>query len=147
MPTNVSPPITLEHAIGQYHSLAALLPIILFTAALICDLVHSFGNRKAFIIAHWLIIAGVVACMPTILTGLEAAKYFKPENEFLATHRWLGFATGITTSFYAGLRISSMIWELPISKKWYLVMSILVLALVSWTSDYGVLLNTQINSK
>lgn len=144
MPTDVTAPmISLEYTIGQFHSLAALLPIIIFTAVLICDLIHSFGKRKAFIIGHWLVIAGVIACMPAILTGLEAAQHFKPENDFLETHRWLGFATGVTSSLYAGLRISTMLWDIPISKKWYLVMSILLLALVSWTSDYGILLSNR----
>lgn len=137
---SANPMIPLEFTIGQYHSLAVLLPIMIFTAVVICDLLYSFGKHKAFIIGHWLVIAGVISCMPAILTGLEAAQHFKPENNLLESHRWLGFATGISSSLYAGLRISTMLWKLPISKNWYLFMSILLLALVSWTSDYGILL-------
>lgn len=141
MPTDPAHPmIPLEYTIGQFHSLTVLLPIIIFTAVVICDLLYSFGKRRAFIIGHWLVIAGVISCMPAILTGLEAAQHFKPANDLLESHRWLGFATGISSSLYAGLRISTMLWELPISKNWYLIMSILLLALVSWTSDYGILL-------
>jgi uncharacterized membrane protein len=144
MPTDVTTSmVSLEYTIGQFHSLSVLLPILLFTAVLVCDLLHSFGKRKAFIIGHWLVIAGVIACMPAILTGLEAAQHFKPENDLLETHSWLGFATGISSSLYAGLRISAMLWDLPISKKWYLDMSILLLALVSWTCDYGILLSSR----
>lgn len=144
MPTDVSTPmVPLEYTIGQFHSLSILLPIIIFTAVLICDLIHSFGKPRAFIIGHWLVIAGVIACMPAILTGLEAAKHFQPENDLLKTHSWLGFATGVSSSLYAGLRISAMLWNLPISKKWYLFMSMLLLALISWTCDYGILLSSK----
>src|SRR5262245_15477474 len=127
----------IMHTIGQFHSLAVLFPIIIFTAVLICDLLYSFGKNKAFVIGHWLVIAGVISCMPAILTGLDAAPNFNPENNFLQIHRQLGFATGIASSLYAGLRISAMLWTLPISKNWYLFLSLLLLALVSWTCDYG----------
>lgn len=144
MATDVSTPIvSLEHTIGQFHSLSVLLPIILYTAVLICDLISSFGKPKALIIGHWLVIAGVISCMPAIFTGLEAAKHFPPENALLNTHTWLGFATGIMCSLYAGLRISAMLWKLPISSKWYLFMSMLLLALISWTSDSGILFSSK----
>ncbi|MBA3816960.1 MAG: hypothetical protein H0X29_10685 [Parachlamydiaceae bacterium] len=144
MQTDVNAPVVpLEYTIGQLHSLTVLLPILIFTAVLICDLIHTFGKPKALVIGHWLVILGLLACMPAILTGLEAAQHYRPESELLENHRWLGFATGISCSLYAGLRISTMLWKLPISKKWYLVMSVLLLALVTWTSDVGILLSSR----
>lgn len=134
----------LEQIVGQYHALFAIFPLVLFTGALICDLLNTFGKRKALVVGHWLIIIGVILCMPTLLTGLEAAKDFNPDNDLLSMHRKLGFATAISGSLYAGLRISVMIWKIYIRPNLYLGMSILLVALASWTSDYGLLLSNHI---
>lgn len=142
-----TPTPPLEDLIGHYHALFSLFPIILFTGVLVCDLLNSFGKRRALTIGHWLVIAGVIICMPTLLTGLEAAKNFKPDDDVVAMHRILGFATAVSASLYAGLRISVMLWKLNISPNLYLGMSILLVALVSWTADYGALLSNQISIK
>lgn len=131
---------SLDQTIGQYHALFLLFPIIAFTGALICDLLNTFGIKKALTIGHWLIITGVLLCIPTIFTGEEAAMSFNPNDAMLAKHRFLGFATGVCSSLYAGLRISAMYWRLAIPPNLYLGLSILLVALVSWTSDYGALL-------
>jgi uncharacterized membrane protein len=129
--------VTFEYYVGQYHALFWFLPVILFTAALIADLMHYYGKKRAFVVAHWLVIAGVVSCIPTLLTGIAAETSFAPGNVFLEQHRYLGFATGISGSLYAGLRISAMLWYLPLKPVHYVFLSLLLVALVSWTSDYG----------
>ena len=129
--------LTLEQTIGQFHPLFLHFPIVLFTAALITDLLNYFGKTHVFAAGHWLIIAGVIFCIPTIITGLEASLSFAPDNYLIEKHRFLGFATGITGSFYAGLRISAMLWKLPLKPLHYVFLSVLLVALVSWTSDYG----------
>lgn len=129
-----------QQAISQYHSFFAHLPLILFTAALVTDLLNYFGKSKAFLAGHWLIILGVLTCIPTITTGLAAATPLDPAEYFLEKHRYLGFVTGISGSLYAGLRISAMLWQLPLKPGHYVWASILLVALISWTSDYGALI-------
>ena len=113
---------------------------MLFTAALIADLFHYFGKKKALTVGHWLVILGVLSCMPTITTGLAAQGNFDPNDLIVQKHRYLGFVTGIAGSFYAGFRISAMIWKFPLKPIHYVFLSMLLLALVSWTSDYGALI-------
>lgn len=128
---------SIDQAVGKFHPLFLHFPIVLFTAALITDLLNYFGKTKAFIAGHWLVIAGVVTCIPTIITGLAAASSFDPTDYLIEKHRDLGFATGISGSLYAGLRISAMLWNLGLKPIHYVGFSVLLVALVSWTSDYG----------
>lgn len=129
--------LTVEQAMGQLHAMFVNFPIIFFTAALIADLFSYFGKKNALIAGHWLMIIGVVTCIPAIVTGLAAAIGFEPMNGFLEEHRYLGIATGISSSLYAGLRISAMLWSLPLKPLHYVFFSVMLVALVSWTSDYG----------
>lgn len=132
-------PPQVQQVIGQFHAFFVHFPIILFTAALVADLLNYFGKSRAFTAGHWLVIAGVVMCIPAIITGLTAAESFDAADVFLVKHRFLGLATGISGSLYAGLRISAMRWQLPLNPAHYLGLSVLMVALVSWTSDYGAL--------
>lgn len=129
--------LTVEQAVGQFHPIFLHFPIVLFTAALIADLLNYFGKKRAFVAGHWLIIIGVITCIPTIITGLAAEVNFNPNDYLLQKHRSLGFATGISGSLYAGLRISTILWNLSLKPIHYLFLSVLLVALVSWTSDYG----------
>jgi len=126
--------------IGQYHLIFFYFPIILFTGALIADILNYFGYTRAFKFGNWLIICGVIACMPTLFTGLAAAFSFDQTNPILLKHQSLGYATAISGSFYAGIRISTMFWKLPLLPSHYMGLSLLLVALVTWTCDYGGLL-------
>lgn len=129
--------LTFEQFVGQFHAFFWYFPVVLFTAALIADVLYYRGKKRAFVIGHWLVIAGVVSCIPTLLTGLAAEASFDPGNYLIEKHRYLGFATAISGSFYAGLRISAMLWVLPLKPIHYVFLSLLLVALVFWTSDYG----------
>jgi len=130
--------------IGQAHAYFFYFPIIFFMAALIADILNYFGYQRAFTIGHWLIISGVVMCIPTIVTGLNAANSFDLSDPILAQHSYLGYATGISGSCYAGIRISAMLWKLPLLPSHYMGMSILLVALVSWASTSGGLITYEI---
>lgn len=132
--------MTADQLIGQYHPLFLYLPIVLFTAAFAADLLYYFGKSKFFVVGHWLIIAGVAFCIPAMITGLSAAVSFAPGNYLVEEHGTLGYATGISGSFYAGLRISAMLWKLPLKAIHYVFLSGLLVSLVLWTSDIGFLI-------
>lgn len=123
--------------IGQYHSIVLHVPILLFFAALVADIMYYYGKERAVKVGHWLVIAAVVACIPTILTGLAAAMVMDPNDPILAKHQFLGYCTGVCGSLYAGLRISVMCWRLQLRPIYYLILSVSMVALVSWTSDSG----------
>lgn len=132
--------MTVDQLIGQYHTFFLYFPVVLFTAAFVADLLNYFGRPGFFKVGHWLIISGVVFCIPVIITGLSAAAAFEPGNYLVEEHGTLGYATGISGSFYAGLRISAMLWKLPLKAIHYVVLSGLLVALVSWASDIGFLI-------
>ena len=127
-------------AIGKLHAFFIHFPMLLFTAALLADVLHYFGKLKTLTIGHWLVIIGVVMCIPTIITGVAAANGYASSDFFLERHRMLGYTTGICGSLYAGLRISYMIWKLPLQPFHFVFLSLLLIALVSWTGDYGSLI-------
>jgi uncharacterized membrane protein len=130
-----------QRIIGEFHPILVHFPIVLFTAALFTDVLNYFGKNKAFTAGHWFVIAGFLMCAPTIASGLAASAAFDPANPLLIEHRFLAFTTAISSSIYAGIRISAMIWQLPLKPSYYVALSILLVALVSWTSDYGGLLS------
>lgn len=133
-----------DQIIGSYHAFFVHLPIILFSAALVCDLLNYFGKAKAFTAGHWFVIAATLSCIPAIITGLSAAVGYDANDPMLVKHLYLGYGTGVAGSFYSGMRISAMRWGLPLQSYHYVWLSIFMVALASWTSDYGILL---INSK
>lgn len=129
--------LTAEQAIGKLHTMLWIFPMLFFASALVADIFHYFGRKRGFTIAHWLVILGVISCIPVIITGLAAQTSFDPNSYLVAKHRFLGYATGIAGSFYAGLRISAMIWNLPLKPIHYVFLTFLLFALASWASDYG----------
>jgi uncharacterized membrane protein len=128
--------------IGRLHLIFFYFPTILFTAALVCDIVNYYFNKPiALAIGHWMIIGAVVMCIPTIISGLAAASGMNPDDPILAKHTSLGYSTGVFGSLYAGLRIAAMNWPLNLKATHYIGLSVLMVALISWTSDYGALVS------
>jgi len=126
---------------GHLHILLWIFPALFFGAALVSDVLACLGRERALRIGHWLVILGVISSIPVITTGLAEAGNVNPEDYFLAKHRYLGIAVGVWGSLYAGLRISSMFWDLPLAAKHYAFLSMLMLALIWWTCDYGWLIS------
>ncbi len=122
---------------GSFHPVLVHFPIVLFTVALVCDLLHGFGKKEPFYMAHWLIIAGTLSALPTIYTGLEAAEAFDPNDAYVYKHKLLGFAIGIYAVCYTIFRILQMRknWDLP--PVLFVALSVILVALTLWTSDYG----------
>lgn len=127
----------LEIDWGGFHPIFIHFPIVLFSAALICDL---FNRKGAFYVGHWLIIAGSIMALPAILTGLEAAENFNSEDHYLYLHKVLGITAGVFGGIYAVLRIGVLYekWALP--QICYLILDVILVSLIYFTSDYGGLL-------
>ncbi len=126
----------LEQAIGEYHIVFLHFPIVLFTLALICDLRSFFMRQEDLTWGTWFLIGGVIACIPTIFTGLAAGASLDP-NPILEKHETLAYTTAISASAYAGFRIAAMRWKIAFPIAFYVAFSVLLVALVSWTADYG----------
>ena len=124
-------------AIASYHPLFASFPIIFFTAALFCDFIHFFNRPKALNAGHWMVILAVLAYIPAMITGLAAASFLEPETLYLPKHRSLSYYTAFFGSLYAGLRIAVMKWKFDFKPLHFIGLSVLMVALVSWASDFG----------
>jgi uncharacterized membrane protein len=128
---------TLNESIGSYHAFTAHFPVLFFAAALIWDLLYYFDKIRSPKGGHWLVIFGVIACMPVLFTGIAAAQHAQVQAPILAKHLSLGYMTAVGTSLYSGLRISDMWWHLEIPASMYIMIDIVMIALISWTADYG----------
>jgi uncharacterized membrane protein len=134
--------LTTEELVIHLHNIWVYVPIFLFIGALIADIFNYYGRKHAFSFGNWLVILGWIACIPAIMTGLTAMQGYDLNDYFVSQHRYLGYATGVSASLYAGLRISAMIWKLPLKPVHYVVLSALMVALISWASDYGFLIRS-----
>lgn len=133
--------MNLEQAIGNAHFYLVYIPIVLFFGALVADIIYYFRRDRALIFGHWLVIAGVLMCIPALFSGVVLESIYDQNNPILIEHRLLGFTTGVAGSFYAGLRIAAMWWDLKIPPGFYIALSALLFALISWTADYGALIS------
>lgn len=127
---------TLNENIGSYHEFFSHFPVFIFFAALVCDLLYYFGKIQTLKSGHWLVILGVITCMPVLFTGIAAIQNTM-QAPILAKHISLGYMAAVATSVYAGLRISDMWWDLKIPVSLYIMIDLVLIALISWTADYG----------
>ena len=137
----------LEKFIGHYHATFFHILLALLIAALVSDILAYYGKLKSFTLGNCLIISALIVCIPSILTGIAASVNFNHTDYFYVKHQFLGYATGVSCSLYAGLRISAMWWKLPLLPIHYVILSIMMVALVLWTSDFGALLAKGISIK
>jgi uncharacterized membrane protein len=123
--------------IGEFHPVLVHFPIVLFTLGLVCDLLNGIGKKEALPVAHWMFIGGAIMCLPTLVSGWEAAEAFPADNPLIPIHRLLAFTTSIAGALYAIFRIAVMRKGWEIHPLYYVVCSVLLMLLVSWTADYG----------
>jgi uncharacterized membrane protein len=122
---------------GSVHPVLLHFPIVLFCAALICDLLNGIGKPRALVVGHWMVIIGAIFCLPTILTGLAAAENFDPNDVYVFNHKWFGIATGIFAALYSVLRIGVLFEKWTFFPLVYVFCSVILVSLTLWTSDYG----------
>lgn len=125
---------------GKFHPLFVHFPIVLFSCALISDVLYGINRKGAFYVGHWLIFGGTVMFIPTIVTGLYASESFDSQDPYLYLHKILGFASGIAGAAYAGIRWAAMREKWVFPPVVYVILSLIVVSLIYWTSDYGGLL-------
>lgn len=122
---------------GQFHPIFIHFPIVLFSCVLICDVLYTMNKKGAFYAGHWLALAGAIMFIPTILTGLEAAESFDSQDHYLYLHKILGFSSGIAGITYAVIRLLALYNKLTLKPFAYLIISLIIVSLIYWTSDYG----------
>lgn len=120
-----------------YHAIALHFPIILLTGALIADMLNYFGVKGTLKIGHYLVILGLISCVPALYTGLLSAQTFNPNDALILHHRFLSITGAIFTSLYAGLRISFLYWKIQFNAIYYLILSVLLVLLFSWIRNSG----------
>ena len=128
--------------LGHYHSIILYIPLALFVVALVWDVLYYLGRVKSLMIGHGLIILGVIALTLTMITGFGAAFHFDSQNVYLIKHQSLSYILLISASLYAGLRISYVVWSLPLKPIHFVFLSTLILALISLNCDYGFLIHS-----
>src|SRR5262249_48790840 len=125
--------------IGGLHPIIVHFPIILFTLGLLCDLLNGIGKKAALPVAHWLIIAAAIACIPTFLTGWQAEEALSPDNAYIEQHHLMAFITtgvGMAHALFRFLCIMRQ-WEIPALI--YVACSVVTVLLIGITANYGAL--------
>lgn len=123
--------------IADLHPIIVHFPIILFTLGLLCDLLNGIGKKAALPVAHGMILAAAIACIPAFFTGWKAEEVLSPENAYIEQHHMLAFITtavGMTHAFFRFLSIQKK-WELPALI--YVSCSVLTVLLIGITANYG----------
>lgn len=130
----------MQETLGNLHPILVHFPIVLFSLGLLCDLLNGIEKKAALPVAHWMIIGAAVMCIPTLITGWEAAEGLPPEDPnlvYVATHRLMAFITSCVGGLHALFRAFAMhrLWIFP--PLVYVSCSVVTLLLVAVTADYG----------
>jgi len=134
----------LDNYVGTFHPLLVHFPIVLFTLTLICDLLYGIGKTKAFMIANWMLLGGIVMCIPTLATGWIASESFPVDDPILPIvqkHMYFAFTTSSLALIYGLFRLVSILKHWNIYPIVFVGLSVVLVTLVSWTSDYGGLIS------
>jgi uncharacterized membrane protein len=126
-----------EINLGQFHPIFIHFPIVLFSCALICDVLYNMNKKGAFYVGHWLIIAGAILFIPTVVTGLYASNNFDSEDPYLFIHKILGISSAIAGIAFAFIRWAAMTEKWVMPSLAYVIISLIIVSMIYWTSDYG----------
>lgn len=130
-----------DHYLGVYHPLLVHFPIVLFILTLVGDLLNGVGKKHAFVMANWMLLGGVVMSIPTIFTGWEASESFVPNDPIVFKHMTLAFSTAAFALLYGLFRFYALKKQWNVPPLVFIAISIILVTLTLWTSDYGSLLS------
>src|ERR1700722_10305810 len=99
----------VDNYIGTFHPILVHFPIVLFTLTLICDLLYGIGKTRSFMVANWMLLGGIIMCIPTLATGWEASESFPPDNPIVPKHMILAFTTSSFALIYGIFRLVSIL--------------------------------------
>lgn len=122
---------------GSFHPVLVHFPIVLFTAALICDLLNGIGKKSALVVGHWMVIVGALSAIPTVLSGLEASEGFDANDALIYKHYVMGLITLSYGLAYGALRFYQQYKDVQWPPLAYVVLSVILVSCTSMTSDYG----------
>lgn len=131
----------VEHFLGIFHPVLVHFPIVLFTLTLICDLLYGMGKTPAFRVAHWMLFGGILMSIPTLVTGWEASESFPPHDPTVQKHMILAFTTVSYALLYGIFRYRALQKQWQIAPLVFVMLSVVLVVLTSWTSNYGGLLS------
>lgn len=135
-------PIYLSHGaqgtmIGDFHPIFVHFPIVLFSLTLFSDILFYLGRDYGLKLGAVFLWAGTLLCIPTLITGWEASESFTVGDPDVTKHMTLAFSLAGYAAAYSIFRI--LIWK----KSWvfpafvFLILSLILTTLTSWTSDRG----------
>lgn len=127
--------------IGPFHPIFVHFPVVFLTLAVVLDLTqYIFYDKKPSYYAHWVFFAAAVAVIPSILTGLAAAK-IQPESIYLFLHQLMATFLLILVVTQVVIRIFFLQNKHLTSNKHIIFLSLIIFLLVSLTGDIGGILS------
>lgn len=123
---------------GLWHPIFVHFPIVLFSLTLFLDILYSWGKLESPQLGTWCFILGVIALIPTLISGWAASQSIPPkEDPILYSHMLRAFFLAPYTLLYLVLRLKVMPGSQPIL---YVLLSFALVGLTYWTSNFGGLL-------
>lgn len=127
-----------EHSwMGFWHPILVHFPIVLFTLALLFDLLFSLSKMASMSMGNWMLIGGTLFLIPNLITGFEARDAFPPDDPAVHSHMIRALIMSFYAFLYTAVRLYLQNKSMQLSPLVYVVSSLFLVALVYWTSDYG----------
>jgi len=113
-------PVDIGAWLTPLHPAVVHYPIAFLTYALALDLYHWRTRRRITPFVQWTLVLGVVACVPSMVSGWFAAEPVVDGNPMVAKmvplHNIAAYAVFFGAIMYAGLRVGELYGEWKASR-------------------------------
>jgi uncharacterized membrane protein len=127
--------------LGTFHPILVHFPIVLFVLTLVCDLLYGIGKPNGWIVGRWMLWGGTLMCIPTVASGIMTAGEFPPTDPLVYKHMLFALSTTSYAFLYSGFCLIALQKPWRILPVFYVALSVILVTLTSWTSDYGGLIS------
>ena len=121
----------------DFHPVVLHYPIVLISVVPVFDSLSLLTKKSFENLALWSLFFGVAFLIPTLLTGLLAAKFYPPTKAILINHRTMAFIASGFSLLHLFFRFYLKRQNIVSRGKWLILLSVINFVLIAVTSDLG----------